>query len=148
MIDHPLYQSVILKHNRSPQGFGALNCATHEAQGYSRLCGEHLDIYLSVSDGVINRAGFEGDVSAVAMAAASIMSQAIVNKTILELVSMTDDVVHFLRDPDSSSVASWITADSELSAFAVLSRYQSRKAAALLPWQTACKSLGEDCYDV
>ncbi len=148
MSSHPIYQDVILKHNRDPQGYGELSQATHHADGFSRLCGEHLDVYLVITDEGIDCAGFTGDVSAVAMAAASIMIRRISGKSTEELVRMTAELTRFLDDPESEQVADWIPDDPELASFAVLSRYRSRKAAALLPWQTACKSIGESGYDV
>ncbi len=41
-----LYQEVILDHSRHPRHFGALEHATHKAEGYNPLCGDRVNVYL------------------------------------------------------------------------------------------------------
>jgi len=45
-----LYQQVILEHNKKPRNFKELPNATHKAEGYNPLCGDHLTVYLHVND--------------------------------------------------------------------------------------------------
>ena len=48
-----LYQQVILDHNKSPRNFREMNNATQHAEGYNPLCGDHIDVYLLIEDGIV-----------------------------------------------------------------------------------------------
>ena len=39
-----LYQEVILDHNRKPRNYGALDGASHQAEGHNPLCGDHINV--------------------------------------------------------------------------------------------------------
>ena len=91
-----LYQEVILDHNKSPRNFGKLDCATHHAEGFNPLCGDHLQIYLQVADGVIRDVRFEGDGCAISKASASLLTSELKGKSLAgaeKLFSMFQDSV-------------------------------------------------------
>jgi nitrogen fixation NifU-like protein len=70
-----LYQQTILEHNRHPRNFKKLEGATHVAEGYNPLCGDHLWVYMKInSKGIIEDAAFEGSGCAISKASASMMT--------------------------------------------------------------------------
>ena len=69
-----LYQQVILDHNRKPRNFRALPTANRTAEGFNPLCGDQLTLYLTVEDGVIKDAAFQGSGCAISKASASMMT--------------------------------------------------------------------------
>ncbi len=78
-----LYQQVILEHNKKPRNFKELPEATHKAEGYNPLCGDHLTVYLKISkDNIIEDISFVGDGCAISKASASMMTTSIKGKTI------------------------------------------------------------------
>src|SRR6202142_513667 len=80
-----LYQQTILEHNRNPRNFKKLEGATHAAEGYNPLCGDHLWIYMKVNaSGIIEEAAFEGSGCAISKASASMMTMALKGKPIAE----------------------------------------------------------------
>src|SRR6202142_3414594 len=80
-----LYQQTILEHNRNPRNFKKLEGATHVAEGYNPLCGDHLWVYVKVnSTGIIEEAAFEGSGCAISKASASMMTTALKGKSIEE----------------------------------------------------------------
>lgn len=80
-----LYQQVILEHNKKPRNFGKLADATHRAEGYNPLCGDHLVVYLRVScDNMIEDISFEGDGCAISKASTSMMTAALKGKSVGE----------------------------------------------------------------
>ena len=66
-----LYQEVILDHNKRPRNFRVLDAATHKAEGHNPLCGDRLELFLTVDDGVITDVGFLGSGCAISKASAS-----------------------------------------------------------------------------
>jgi len=76
-----LYQQTILEHNRNPRNFRKLEGATHVAEGYNPLCGDHLWVYMKVNaSGIIEDAAFEGSGCAISKASASMMTASLKGK--------------------------------------------------------------------
>ena len=76
-----LYQQVILDHNKKPRNFKKLEDAEFSAEGYNPLCGDQLTVYLNLDDGVVRDISFEGSGCAISKAAASMMTQAVKQKS-------------------------------------------------------------------
>ncbi len=82
-ISQELYQQVILDHNKKPRNFCKLEGATHHAEGFNPVCGDHLHVYMVVSsEGIIEKVSFEGDGCAISRASASMMTEALVGAKI------------------------------------------------------------------
>ena len=79
-----LYQQVILDHNRKPRNFRVLADANRTAEGYNPLCGDELRLYLTVEDGVIKDAAFQGKGCAISKASASMMTAGVIGKPVGE----------------------------------------------------------------
>ena len=129
-----LYQQTILEHNRHPRNFKKLAGATHVAEGYNPLCGDHLWVYAIISDGIIQEAAFEGSGCAISKASASMMTTALKGKTVAEAKVLFDEfhrlVIGDLK-PD--------TGPNHLDKLAVFSgiwQYPSRVKCASLGWHT------------
>ena len=76
-----LYQQVILDHNKSPRNFRKMENATQHAEGYNPLCGDHIDVYLIVEDGIVKDVSFKGEGCAISKASASLMTSTLKGKT-------------------------------------------------------------------
>ncbi|MDE2127338.1 MAG: SUF system NifU family Fe-S cluster assembly protein [Armatimonadetes bacterium] len=79
-----LYQETILDHNRRPRNFGALPGANCTAEGYNPLCGDHIHVYARVEDGTIRELRFESTGCAISRASASLMTEALIGRTVEE----------------------------------------------------------------
>ncbi len=79
-----LYQQVILEHNKKPRNFHKIELATHDAEGYNPLCGDHLSVYLHVTGDIIEDVSFEGEGCAISKASASMMTEALKGKNVEE----------------------------------------------------------------
>jgi len=80
-----LYQSVILDHNKKPRNFLRPDGANREAQGNNPLCGDKLEVYVLLEDGVVRDVGFQGSGCAISKASASLMTEAVKGKTLEEV---------------------------------------------------------------
>src|ERR1700688_1551769 len=130
-----LYQQTILEHNRSPRNFKKLEGATHAAEGYNPLCGDHLWVYMKVNaGGIIEEAAFEGSGCAISKASASMMTTALKGKTIAE-ANLLFDEFHKLAigelKPDQQP-----NHLGKLTVFSGIWQYPARVKCAVLSWHT------------
>lgn len=72
-----LYQQLILDHNKSPRNFRKIEKATHHAEGYNPLCGDHFTVFLEMDGDVITDVSFQGSGCAISKASASMMTTAV-----------------------------------------------------------------------
>jgi len=80
-----LYQEVILEHARKPRNYRVIETPeARHGQGFNRLCGDRLNIYLDVVDGVVRDASFQGSGCAISTASASMMTQAVKGSSVAE----------------------------------------------------------------
>lgn len=131
-----LYQQVIIEHNRNPKNFRKISHATHEAEGYNPLCGDHLHVYLRVQEPgrVIDDVSFEGDGCAISKASASLMTTSLKGKTRQEVEVLFDQFHRLIKgelhpDKDPNVLG-------KLSVFSGIWHFPARVKCASLCWHT------------
>ncbi|MDT8437373.1 MAG: SUF system NifU family Fe-S cluster assembly protein [Wenzhouxiangellaceae bacterium] len=132
-----LYQARILEHNRAPCNRFEMPDATHSARGLDALCGDDLQLWLNVRDGVVERASWSGEACVITTASASMLSDWVIGKRPAEIERGYRAFAGLLEDPESDN-------DPQLGPFNALQpvgRFPSRKRNALLPWKTALDAL-------
>lgn len=140
-----LYQEVILDHNRNPRNHHEMADATTEAKGYNPLCGDKLRVYLKLEGSKISDASFLGVGCAISQASASLMTEALLGKTVEEAREL------FLRfhrmltlDEEDSPTASF----DKLSVLAGVKAYPARVKCATLAWHTLVAALDKETSTV
>jgi nitrogen fixation NifU-like protein len=73
---HALYEAAVLDHSRRPRNRRAIEGA-HRAEQHNRMCGDRVVVYLRVEHDVIQDVSFEGSACAIAIASASLMTEAV-----------------------------------------------------------------------
>ena len=137
-----LYQQVILDHNKKPRNFRKLEQANHSAEGYNPLCGDQLTIYVDLEDNAVKEIGFEGSGCAISKAAASMMTQAVKNKS--------REQVEELFNEFHSMVTGELDEENEenklgnLRIFAGVREFPVRVKCATLPWHTLHAALNNE----
>ncbi len=130
-----LYQQVILEHHHKPRNFGEMKDATHDAEGYNPLCGDHLHVYLHVNDqNIIDNVSFAGDGCAISRASASMMTAAIKGKPVKEIETLFEEFHKLILgklDPEKES-----NHLGKLAIFSGIWQYPSRVKCASLSWHT------------
>jgi nitrogen fixation protein NifU and related proteins len=137
-----LYQELILDHKRRPRNFREMPDATRTVDGHNPLCGDQLRLFVKVEQEQIADVSFLGAGCAISMASASMLTEALMGKTVEEaqqLFAVVHDVLtseHPQTDP------------MELGSLGVLSgvhNYPSRVKCATLCWHTLNTALtGEE----
>src|SRR3990172_12198686 len=87
-----LYQEVILDHNRRPRNWGALADATRKAEGYNPLCGDRLTLHVRIDGDRLTGISFQGSGCAISKASASLMTDAVKGRTLVEVLDLFDRV--------------------------------------------------------
>jgi|SaaInlStandDraft_6_1057023.scaffolds.fasta_scaffold45784_2 SUF system NifU family Fe-S assembly protein len=75
-----LYKEEIIDHYKNPRRFGELSNKTHEASETNASCGDMMEVYLFIKDGIIEDAAFKGVGCALSTAAASMLMENLVGK--------------------------------------------------------------------
>jgi nitrogen fixation NifU-like protein len=137
-----LYQQVILDHNKSPRNFRAMENANRSAEGFNPLCGDRVNVYVQLEDGIIKDVSFQGSGCAISKASASMMTTALKNKTETEAHELFDNVHRMLTGECHGE------ADAEkIGKLVILSgvcKFPARVKCASLAWHTVHAALKGD----
>jgi nitrogen fixation NifU-like protein len=140
-----LYREVILDHYRNPRNRGALPEPDAHGEGHNPLCGDEITIDLKLDAGVIAEVGISGQGCSISQASASMMSEAIIGKTLKEIQAVsdtfnalmtTDDVV---VDPDRPG-----SVLGDLESLQGVREFPVRIKCAVLGWHTMLEALKTD----
>lgn len=86
-----LYQQMIIDHSQHPHNFCVLDNPSCMQEGFNPLCGDKINLYLNVKDGVITDVCFQGSGCAISTASASLMTEVVKNKTVAEVLELIDE---------------------------------------------------------
>ena len=139
-----LYQEVILDHNKHPHNFGELADADRHADGFNPLCGDKLSVYVNLDGDMITDVCFEGSGCAISKASASLMTDSVKGKTLVETRELFDRFLNLVTDGD---VADDDEVLGKLAVFAGVRDYPTRVKCASLAWHTL-RAAVEDRHDV
>jgi nitrogen fixation NifU-like protein len=150
-----LYREIILDHYRNPRNRGELPVPpAHKAEGFNPLCGDEIQVYLDVHDGVVDDIRIDGQGCSISQSSASMMSSAVKGKSIDEarrlvrafkgMMSIHEQSI----DHDGDAVDEPIEPDpdvklGDLEALRGVVKFPVRIKCATLPWNTLTQGLDE-----
>jgi nitrogen fixation protein NifU and related proteins len=128
-----LYQEVILDHNRKPRNYGALEHASHHAEGHNPLCGDHISVSLDCDGERIGGISFQGESCAICKASASMMTVNVKGKTRADAETLIQEF--------RAMATGRLNVDGHhhigrLAIFAGVRDLPTRVKCAILPWHT------------
>ena len=138
-----LYQQVILDHGRKPRNFRKLEGATHHAEGFNPLCGDRVRLDLRVEDGIIREAAFQGAGCAISTASASMMTQALKDRSLAEVEEIFEQFHGLVAGTDDEGGAGKDLL-GKLEVFCGVKEYPTRVKCAVLVWHTLRSALKEE----
>ena len=136
-----LYQELILDHYAHPRHRGPLPAANRTGEGYNPLCGDQIRLRLVVDDDVIRDIAFEGAGCAISTAAASVMAEAVLGRTVDEALALFDQVMPVLTG--TGELPAGADPSGKLAAFAGVRDYPMRVKCATLAWHTLRAALAD-----
>src|SRR5262245_14094980 len=133
-----LYQETILEHARKPRNFRAQTApGVRTAEGFSRLCGDRLHVYVDVRDGTVQDVSFEGSGCAISTASASMMTQSLKGKSTAEADALFRRFHALVTVGDEAGTGADGDVDlGKLEIFAGVREFPVRVKCASLPWHT------------
>mgnify|MGYP002525460033 CR=1 FL=1 len=140
-----LYQEVILDHAKNPRNYGAPENGgegqCRHARGNNPLCGDRLTLHVTVADGVVRDARFEGDGCAISMASASLMTEAVKGRPEAEVRDLFHRFHELMTIEDSEADPDAL---DKLAVFSGVREFPVRVKCATLAWHTLIAALDGD----
>jgi nitrogen fixation NifU-like protein len=138
---HQLYQEVILDHYRKPRNKGVVEEATHSITMNNPLCGDVVELLLTVRNGRIVDAAFEGHGCSISQASASMMTDRLKGRSIEEALTLDATFTRMLHgDADAATDEDL----GDLRALAGVAKFPVRVKCALLAWNCLEDLVGAD----
>ena len=134
-----LYQELIVDHSKRPRNFGKPENFNYCAKGFNPLCGDKLNLFLQVEDGVIRDAKFEGSGCAISTASASLMTETLKGQTLQQADALFQTFHYMLTGPKDSQNAR--AGMGKLAVFAGVNEFPARVKCATLAWHTLRNAL-------
>ncbi len=129
-----LYSQVIKDHNLSRHNRHELEGASVAVPGKNPSCGDEIELFLKVKDGVIQDASYTGEGCAISQASVSIMIDLVRGKTPEEAAELCRLFLAMIRhEPLSREETRRL---EEAAALAGVSNMPARVKCATMPWHT------------
>tara|TARA_B100001964_G_C13937273_1_gene467316 strand:- start:118 stop:600 length:483 start_codon:yes stop_codon:yes gene_type:complete len=97
-----LYKEIILDHYKSPRNRGEAPGYDIKARGLNPLCGDDIEITLTVEDGIIKEARFAGHGCSISQASASMLTEELEGRSVADAVGLADRVREMLKGGDEA----------------------------------------------
>ena len=128
-----LYQEVMMDHSKHPRNFRKMDHPSCYAEGYNPLCGDRVEIFLSVQDQTIQDASFQGQGCAICTASASLMTEVIKDKKVTDVEQLSESFRHALVDDHTEIDPEQL---GKLQVLLGVKQYPMRVKCATLAWHT------------
>lgn len=135
-----LYQELIIDHSKRPRNFGELPAANRMAEGFNRMCGDRLTLYLEMDGEVVRAVKFQGSGCAISTASASLLTETIKGKTRAQAEALFERF-HRLVTGHGDEAAPDAPPLGKLAVFSGVSEYPARVKCASLAWHTLRSAL-------
>ena len=146
-----LYREIILDHYRTPRNRGELPPPAVRAEGHNPLCGDEIQVYLDVVDGVVHDIKVAGSGCSISQSSASMMSQAVKGKSLAEVNALVrrfkglmsiEDAEAFAAEDDAAALAPEVKL-GDLEALQGVVKFPVRIKCATLAWNTLLQAMSE-----
>ncbi len=138
-----LYQDVILDHGKHPRNFRHPAEANRSAHGHNAMCGDTIDVFLTVDGNRIMDAAFEGQGCAISVASASMMTEMLRGRTVEEAERLFHTIHALCTGGDADLSGLDEDAADRVQILAGVRQYPMRVKCATLAWHTMDRAVGD-----
>lgn len=135
-----LYRQVILDHSSNPHHHGTLDEKATEVELHNPTCGDVINLQIDLKDDKIQDIAFSGSGCSISTASASMMTDAVMGKTMEEAKEMVLEFSKMVQGED-------IKNSDELGDAALLSgvaKFPARIKCATLAWKALYQALDQE----
>lgn len=140
-----LYREVILDHSEHPHHKHKLENSTNKVTLKNPTCGDVINLEINVSDEKITDIGFTGEGCTISQSSASMMTDAVLSKTITESLEMAQIFSDMVMGQKRSAEDLEKLGDAAI--LSSVMQFPARIKCATLCWWALRKSLGEEVDD-
>ena len=135
-----LYREIILDHYKNPRNRGSLEPPAVRSEGHNPLCGDEIEVFLTVDTGIISDIKIGGQGCSISQSSASMMSAAVKGKPVAEARALIHRFKHMMSidedgEPDTSAPL------GDLEALQGVVKFPVRIKCAVLSWNTLAEGL-------
>lgn len=134
-----LYRQVILDHSSHPHHRGTLTESTSRIELNNPTCGDVIELQVEVKEGIIKNIAFNGNGCSISTASASMMTDAVMGKSVEEAQQLITDFSQLVQGKDVKAI-------DQLGDAAMLSgvaKFPARIKCATLGWKALEKAMEE-----
>lgn len=132
-----LYQDMIMEHNRKPRNFRMLEGADRSADGFNPFCGDTITLYLAIDGDKVADIAFQGSGCAISRASASMLTESIKGKSLMEAERLFDAFHEMLtRGPVDEPEHDDDDVLGDLAMLSGVAAFPTRVKCATLSWNT------------
>lgn len=132
-----------MEHSKAPRNYYVMSDASHQAEGWNRLCGDRVTVYLKLAADKVEKASFSGESCAICKASASMLMERLPGLSVTEL----EELVTFLERYSET----WQADENKIGSFAsfqLMKTYPTRLKCLRLPWRTTGAALRAETKQV
>ncbi|MGX7202089.1 SUF system NifU family Fe-S cluster assembly protein [Enterococcus plantarum] len=135
-----LYRQVILDHSSHPHHHGTLAESSKKIEMNNPTCGDVIELQVAIEDNVIKDIAFSGSGCSISTASASMMTDAVIGKTLAEAEKLAEDFSQLVQGND-------VPEEEKLGDAAMLSgvaKFPARIKCATLAWKALEQAVEND----
>ena len=133
-----LYQKLIFDHGTNPRNRFRLKSFNRDAIGFNRLCGDQVHVFISLAGDIIKEVSFEGEGCAICIAASSVMTEVLKNKSEKNAIVIAQFFNKLIKNKNEPVPAILDKEDqAKLNSFISVGEFPMRIKCATLPWIAA-----------
>lgn len=139
-----LYRAVILDHSAHPHHHGTLEGSTPLVLN-NPTCGDVIQLTVAIEDGIVKDIAFDGSGCSISTASASMMTDAVLGKTIEEIENMSEKFSKLVQGQTIEEAQVL----GEAAFLTGVSKFPSRIKCATLGWNALKKAIeNDDSYGI
>lgn len=138
-----LYREIILDHYKNPRNRGELEPPAIRTEGHNPLCGDEIEVYLLVDNGIISDIRISGQGCSISQSSASMMSAAVKGKKVDDAMALIKRFKHMMSIDEDSSDPDTSVALGDLEALQGVVKFPVRIKCAVLAWNTLSEGLAQ-----
>ncbi|WP_414841152.1 Fe-S cluster assembly sulfur transfer protein SufU [Enterococcus saccharolyticus] len=132
-----LYRQVILDHSSHPHHHGNLEKSNQRIELNNPTCGDVIHLELNMEDDVIQDIAFSGHGCSISTASASMMTEAVLGKTLAEAIELSESFSQLVQGNDVAELDKL----GDAAMLGGVAKFPARIKCATLAWKALEKAL-------